>query len=107
LPTPNADDERMIAATFLEYAVILSVENCDKVEFQKYISCLRPFYVDKYVSCQCQVVVGNMALLRSTMPSSSLRHIVLGLHLLFLLVENKLTEFHSEVTAGFRSQSSY
>jgi 26S proteasome regulatory subunit N12 len=36
-------------------------------------------------------------LCRATLSSSDVMHVILGLHLLYLLVENKLTEFHCEL----------
>jgi 26S proteasome regulatory subunit N12 len=42
--TPNAKEERILFARFLEYAVLLAVGKADKDAFQKYISSLRPYY---------------------------------------------------------------
>ena len=42
--SPNAEQERAFAKEALELAVLLSVNVGDKESFQKYVSCLRPYY---------------------------------------------------------------
>jgi hypothetical protein len=42
--TPNASAERQLFAKNLEYAVLLSIGQGDKDNFQKYVSSLRPYY---------------------------------------------------------------
>mmetsp|Transcript_3782 Transcript_3782/g.5006 ORF Transcript_3782/g.5006 Transcript_3782/m.5006 type:complete len:260 (+) Transcript_3782:87-866(+) len=77
--TPNSAQEKQIACETLEYAVLLSVAKQDRDSFQRHMSQLKAFYNEG--SC----VAGDN---RST---------VLGLNLMFLLVENRLAEFHSEL----------
>jgi 26S proteasome regulatory subunit N12 len=85
LPPINADyadaaAERASALEVYEYAVIYSVKCGDKDSFQRYMSCLRPYYTD----CDC-------------MNKSSNKATIMGLKLLYLLVENRLSEFHCEI----------
>lgn len=81
LETPNAEEERVLARQVYEYAVILAVKDGDKEAFQRYLNTLRPYYNG------FGVVVSE----------SDLKSSVIGLHLLFLLVENQLADFHSEL----------
>jgi len=85
LPPINAEyadaaTERGLALEVYEYAVIYSVKCGDKDSFQRYMSCLRPYYAD----CDC-------------LNKSSNKATILGLKLLYLLVENRLSEFHCEI----------
>lgn len=76
----NAITERGLALEVYEYAVIYSVKCGDKDSFQRFMSCLRPYYAD----CDC-------------LNKSSNKTTILGLKLLYLLVENRLSEFHCEI----------
>jgi len=78
MSSPNAETERLLARETFENAVYLSIQMKDKGAFERNIGALRPYYSgDKIVSDnQC---------------------VVLGLNLLYLLVENKLAEFHLEL----------
>jgi len=67
---------------FFECAVLFSVDCNDKESFQRYMSSLRPLYTMQ--SDQDAI-------------SSELKCIILGINLLNLLVENKLSEFHCEL----------
>ena len=80
--TPNAQDERNIAREVYEYAVYYANNSGDKNEFQRYISCLRPYYATS---------TGT-----GTTESSN-KSLISGLKLLYLLVENRLCDFHCEV----------
>jgi len=71
---------RPIAESTLEYAVLLCVRASDKEGFQRNMAQLKAYY-------------GSPALA----ARSAKRRMILGLHLLFLLVENRLAEFHSEL----------
>mmetsp|Transcript_3270 Transcript_3270/g.4931 ORF Transcript_3270/g.4931 Transcript_3270/m.4931 type:complete len:258 (-) Transcript_3270:101-874(-) len=75
---PNAESERELTKEALEYAVLLSLNLGDKDLFQKHISCLRPYYTSSSID-------------------SELKNTILGLNLLFLLVENRLADFHCEL----------
>lgn len=79
LETPNAAAERLAARDVLELAVFLAIKNEDSSSFARSVASLRPYY-EKGVS-----------------GASENENIILGLNLLYLLVENKLAEFHSEL----------
>lgn len=76
---PGAVEERNLAREVYEYAVLYAVKCKDKDDFQRYISCLRPFYALKGCS------------------ESPNKPTILGLKLLHLLVENRLSEYHCEI----------
>lgn len=80
--TPNAANERKFAQEVLEYAVLLSVNRRDKESFQRHITCLRPYYATSQ---------------KSELPAADITITVIGLNLLFLLVENRLADFHCEL----------
>lgn len=46
LETASAGEERKLAMEVFEYAVIMSVNNLDKDSFQRYMSCLKPYYTN-------------------------------------------------------------
>ena len=84
LPPLNEDsttavEERQIAREVYEFAVLLCIKTEDKESFERYSSCLRPYYC-------------------ADVTVTDIRSIILALRLLYLLVENKLSEFHCEVT---------
>ena len=67
----------LLGRSTMEQAVLLAVGMHDSSSFQRYLAQLKPYYaVD---------------------PSSPLRPTLLGLELLFLIVENRLAEFHMEL----------
>lgn len=76
--TPNAAAERALACEVFEFGAIFSVNSGDKEAFQRYLLCLRPYYT-------------------SYDTGSDLKYQILGLNLLFLLVENRLSDFHAEL----------
>lgn len=80
--TENAVNERKFAREALEYAVILSINMGDKDSFQRHITCLRPYY---------------SSFDKSQSPESDIKMTVIGLNLLYLLVENRLADFHCEL----------
>lgn len=82
IETENAASERKFAREALEYAVILSVNMCDKDSFERHITCLRPYYA---------------SFDKSQSPASDIEMTVIGLNLLYLLVENRLADFHCEL----------
>ena len=77
--SPTAESERALAREALEWAVLLSVRQGDKGAFQRNLASLRPYYQAK-----------NAAI-------SENQNTILGLNLLFLLVENRLSDFHCEL----------
>jgi 26S proteasome regulatory subunit N12 len=76
-PSPST----VLAATALELGVLLSVASDDFDAFSRNISQLKPHY----------------ALLSMTGEQTSRKCHVLGLNLMHLLVENRLSEFHAEL----------
>jgi 26S proteasome regulatory subunit N12 len=86
IETPNAQYERMLAREVYEYAVLLSIHDSDKESFQKYVATLQPFYITNF---------------SDVLPPSDKKCIVMGLHLLYLLVENRLSDFHCTVSILF------
>ncbi|CAN0325485.1 unnamed protein product [Ectocarpus sp. 12 AP-2014] len=78
---PNAARERTLARDVMEVAVFLSAREGDSDAFQRHMAQLKPLCMD-FVS---------------QLPPSPNQSAVLGLNLLFLLVENRLAEFHSEL----------
>eukprot|EP00640_Fibrocapsa_japonica_P002955 CAMPEP_0113935482 /NCGR_PEP_ID=MMETSP1339-20121228/2631_1 /TAXON_ID=94617 /ORGANISM="Fibrocapsa japonica" /LENGTH=269 /DNA_ID=CAMNT_0000937655 /DNA_START=79 /DNA_END=888 /DNA_ORIENTATION=+ /assembly_acc=CAM_ASM_000762 len=74
--------EREFARGVLEQAVLLSTRDEGKSGFPRHLAQLKPYY---------------FGALHRELPASPLRLPVLGLHLLFLLTENRLAEFHSEL----------
>ncbi len=85
LNTQNAEAERILAREFFEYAVIYSIQTSDKDSFQRYVSSLRPYYIGYCAS----------------ISESDMKYTIIGLNLLFLLVENRLADFHSEVSSVY------
>lgn len=79
--TVNCVEERALAKQVLEYAVLLSINLADKEAFQRHISSLRPYYLTE----------------ASRQNPSDVMYSVIGLNLLYLLVENRLADFHCEV----------
>lgn len=88
LESPNAASEIAFAREALEYATLLSVNMSDKDSFQRNISCLRPYYTSSTVE-------------------SDIMNIIIGLNLLFLLVENRLADFHCELQLLSETQSKH
>lgn len=72
--------ELLLGQRTLEIAVLLSVHTSDTAGFQRNMSQLKAYYG-----------------LPGLTTKSKLRQTILGLHLLFLIVENRLAEFHSEL----------
>jgi len=64
----------------LEYAVLAAARRCDKPAFQRHVAQLKASYADPQLATQSQK-----------------RRMILGLHLLFLVCEHRLAEFHSEL----------
>jgi len=79
--SPTAAAERTLFRRVLENGVLLSVAAQDRSAFQRNISSLRPFYTQ----------------FGYDLSPGSIAPIVIGLNLLFLLVENRLADFHCEI----------
>jgi len=78
LDTPNSLEERILARDVYEDSVYLSIGLEDKEVLEKCLQCLRPFYTPS-----------------SGIPESIYTSTIRGAELLFLLIENRLDEFHS------------
>jgi len=78
--SPTAEAERAFAREVLEHAVLLSVRMGDKGSFQRHLSSLRPYYTNSAAAAV-----------------SESQNTILGLNLLYLLVENRLSDFHCEL----------
>jgi len=81
IESESAERERAVAREILEYAVILSIKTKDKEAFQRNLSSLRPYYTGY----------------SSVVSESEMKYFILGLNLLYLLVENRLADFHCEL----------
>jgi len=73
--------ELIIARDFLEICCQLSIETEDVEAFEKYFVQLKTYYFD----------------FRNELPESAYMHELVGCHLLCLLSQNKLAQFHSEL----------
>lgn len=83
---PTAQRDRINAREVYENAVLHAINCGDKDEFQRYMSCLRPYYLSEGT---------NASSIRA--GAECTKETFLGLKLLYLLVENRLSEFHSEI----------
>jgi len=88
IESPTAEAERAMARDVLEHAVLLSVRQGDKGSFQRHLSSLRPYYT-------------------KNLPTSDSQNTILGLNLLYLLVENRLSDFHSELELMSEEQQAH
>ena len=78
---PNAAVERAIAKEVYEYAVLYAVKCESKTDIQRYMACVFPYYIDNLDKAE----------------QDNNKYVIMGLKLLYLLVENRLGEFHCEV----------
>jgi hypothetical protein len=122
LPPSHGAAEQAIAKETLEYAVILSIKCGDKFSFQRYLSSLRPYYTAaryRIVSTRSVLFTALLYFFKTIIlktassssavtsifciniyrdaPQSDIMFTILGLNLLYLLVENRLADFHCEV----------
>lgn len=79
--TGDAMAERIFAREVYEQSVILAIMSSDKDAFQKHLSSLRPYYTG----------------FQPEVSESALKYTILGLNLLYLIVENRLADYHSEL----------
>lgn len=84
LPTSNtiaSKQELILARDILEIGVQWSIEAKDIPSFERYMAQLKCYYFDYH----------------SQLPESSFKYQLLGLNLLFLLSQNRVAEFHTEL----------
>lgn len=84
LPTSNtkaSKEELLIARDVLEIGAQWSVAQGDIPSFERYMSQLKCYYYDY----------------NSEIPESAFKYQLLGLNLLFLLSQNRVAEFHTEL----------
>jgi len=89
----DAAAQQQLARGTLEQAALLSVKSGDMDGFERHFAQLRVYYSEPAVA--------------AALPPSALMHPLLGLNLLHLVVESRLSEFHSELEllpAGAREQ---
>ncbi|GAQ91151.1 Hypothetical protein KFL_007350010 [Klebsormidium nitens] len=79
--TPTQKEELSLGREVLEYAVLLTVKKEDEAGFERQFLQLKPYYVDT----------------RNSIPPSSREQLITGLNLLRLLVQNRISEFHTEL----------
>lgn len=91
LESPSAEEERVVAREVYEHAVLLAIKSSDKLAFQRFLGTLRPYYTGSF---------------GPKVSESAFQSPIVGLHLLFLLVENQLAEFHSELELLSEQQQS-
>lgn len=80
-PSHTLVQEVSIAREALEYATFLSTKAADTRTFELHIAQVKAYYRD----------------FKTVVPPSPNQHLILGLNLLHLLVENRLAEFHCEL----------
>lgn len=84
LPTSNtaaSQQELLIARDILEIGAQWSIETKDIPSFERYMSQLKCYYFDY----------------NTQLPESAFKYQLLGLNLLFLLSQNRVAEFHTEL----------
>ena len=84
LPTTNSHaskQELILARDVLEIGVQWSIEANNIPSFERYMAQLKCYYFDY----------------NSQIPESAFKHQLLGLNLLFLLSQNRVAEFHTEL----------
>ena len=103
--TPSAAEERKFAMEVFEYAVILSINQMDRDSFNRYMSCLKPYYLNyarwgiihDCLGIKHCIIQSITRTLSHRGQKSEITNAILGLNLLYLLVENRLADFHCEV----------
>jgi 26S proteasome regulatory subunit N12 len=82
-PCFEADPKQCILAREVyEYATLLSVEKKDIQEYEQHMNVLRTYYDHEF---------------RALIPDSQKMYTLIGLHLLYLLAYNKISEYHTEI----------
>ena len=98
--SPTAEEERAVAREVYECAVLLAIHVGDRESFQRYLANLRPYYSGYRYWITMHGISTYLFLHfpRSEMVSESRnKYAILGLQLLYYLVENRLEDFHSEL----------
>ena len=90
LDFPSTNDYNTIAAQALELGVLISVAAEDLDSFERNISQLKAYY-------SLLTTSNDNNNTTTIIPTTDQKCHVLGLNLMYLLVENKLSEFHSEL----------
>lgn len=81
LPEPTVKKQLLLARETLELATYVSVSNSDETAFERHINQVKTYYHDY----------------SDILPPSERRSPITGLYLLFLLGQNRIADFHSEV----------
>jgi len=71
----------LLSREVLEYGALINLSAGDDRAFENYINSLKPYYFD----------------FDSNLPTSHRKYPLLGVYLLFLLVQNRIGEFHTEL----------
>eukprot|EP00743_Colponemidia_sp_Colp-15_P001633 GILK01001786.1.p1 GENE.GILK01001786.1~~GILK01001786.1.p1 ORF type:complete len:274 (+),score=46.82 GILK01001786.1:55-876(+) len=79
--TTTSQRELLLARETLEYAALLSVKTRDLPAFERHVSQVKTFYQD----------------FSNALPASDKQYPILGLNLLYLLANNRIAEFHTEL----------
>jgi 26S proteasome regulatory subunit N12 len=79
--------ELMLTREILEMGVQWSIRSKDTDSFERYIAQLRPYYAKYY----------NFINVSDKLPASQRMYTLIGLNLLRLLSQSRLSEFHSEI----------
>lgn len=81
--------ELILARETYEYATLLSVKMEDEEAFERHVAKTKTLYNDyNTITSQGRQVI---------MPKSEKQNLILGLNLLFLLSQNRMAEFHTEL----------
>lgn len=75
------EKELLLAREVLEVGAQHSIREGDVAAFERYMAQLKPYYYD----------------FGSKLPTSSFKHELIGLHLLSLLSQSRIAEFHTEI----------
>ncbi|VVC34518.1 Hypothetical protein CINCED_3A022780 [Cinara cedri] len=108
LPTTNVEasqKEYLIARDILEVGVQCSIAMHDIPSFERYMAQLKCYYLDyRYailndIDCKLYLLISKFPLFlyRDKLPESVNQYHLLGLNLLFLLSQNRVAEFHTEL----------
>ena len=84
MDTPNARAEREMARSFLEAACVYALKNDDRDGFERFYLQLRPLHD---ADAKRDMGLGD----------SDMEDVLQGLYLMFLLVDNRIAEFHCEL----------
>jgi len=77
----SVNKHQFFSREVLEYGTLIHLQSGDDRAFETYINSLKPYYFD----------------FDKSLPESQRKYPLLGVYLLFLLVENRIGEFHTEL----------